>query len=132
MAAVADHVPMRRFALELHGDAREGQWEPCPVPLSPLTVAALAVVRRHRLGGDLIADGAAGASAGIGLAHLVSSSREASLALSVLPAGGGAEASDNLLPAFVMVLWAESFLGRTKPAWTRPRRVPFSTLERAR
>jgi len=69
--AVADHVPMRRFALELHRlPAREGQIGSVPGAARTLAVAALAVVYRNRRGRDFIADRAAGASAGVRLAHV--------------------------------------------------------------
>src|ERR1700722_19154752 len=74
--AVADHVPMRRFALELHRlPAREGQIGSVSGAARTLAVAALAVVHRNRLGRDLIADRAAGASARVRLAHVFSPSK---------------------------------------------------------
>jgi hypothetical protein len=58
----------------------------------PLAVATLAVVHHHRLARDFITDRAAGASAGISLAHVFSPG--------ILPAGDGADVLDKFLPSF--------------------------------
>src|ERR1700732_2829993 len=64
---------MPRFATEFHAlPVREGQVGSVPGAALPLTVATLAVVHDHRFAGDFITDRAAGASAGIGLAHVFS------------------------------------------------------------
>src|SRR5260370_28573036 len=84
---------MLRFALEFHALlAREGQIGSVPGAALALTVATLAVIHHHRLARDFITDRAAGASAGVGLAHVFSPS--------ILPAGDGADALDKFLPSF--------------------------------
>src|SRR3982074_3014149 len=63
---------MLRFALEFHAyGRREAQIGSVPGAPLALTVATLAVVH-HRFARDLITDRAAGASAGISLAHVFS------------------------------------------------------------
>src|SRR5262245_64844921 len=70
IAAVADDVPMRRFAFESQACARERQVGSMTGAALALTVATLAVVHHERFGWNFIADRPAGASAGIRLAHV--------------------------------------------------------------
>src|ERR1700694_1941548 len=66
---------MLRFAFAFHAPlVCEGQIGSVPGAALALTVAALAVVHRDRFAGDFITDRAAGASAGISLAHVLSPS----------------------------------------------------------
>src|SRR4051794_14223640 len=64
---------MRRHAREFHGLARwKGHVGSVPGAALALTVATLAVVRKHGLTRDFITDRAAGTSAGVSLAHACS------------------------------------------------------------
>src|SRR5947208_5798322 len=61
------------FALEFHAlPARESQIRPVPGAALALTVATLAIVHHQRFAADFITDRAAGASAGVSLAHAFS------------------------------------------------------------
>src|ERR1700726_1839768 len=133
--AVADHVPMRRFALELHRlPAREGQIGSVPGAARTLAVAALAVVHRNRLGPDFIADRPPGAPPRCKACSCLSPNKALHW-----PRRFPSRQSfpSTIAPMFwttffqpsLMLLKAVSFFGRTKPEWTRRRRVPFSTLE---
>src|SRR5258708_33485994 len=115
---------MRRLAFERHAlPVRESQVGAVPGAALALAVAALAIALHHRFAGDFIADRAAGAAAGIGLAHCLP------------PACSSARAPRSLTTFFQpapMVVRALSFRGETKPEWTRLRRVPPGTRDRGK
>ena len=119
IAAIGDDVPLLSFALERHVQlAGEGQIRSMSGATLALTVETLAVVLEQRVTGDLIADGAAGAAAGIRLAQFFSPS-----SFAMEPMFG-----TTFFQPSPMLFHAESFFGVTKPEWTSCRRVPVSTL----
>src|SRR5258708_1232570 len=115
---------MLRFTREFHAAlVREGQVGPVPGAALPLTVATLAVALDQRFASDFIADRAAGASAGISLAHVFSPTIKGgaqrklqtaifSIASVLLFAGDGADALDNLLPSSTHALESRIVLRR--------------------
>src|ERR1700694_3753048 len=103
---------MPRFALEFHAGARrEGQIGSVPGAALPLTVATLAVVHDNRFARDFITDRAAGASAGISLAHVFPPV--------IQPAGDRADAFDNLLPCFAHGLESRIVLRRDEISFSQ-------------
>src|SRR4051812_45983847 len=71
VAAVGDLVPVVRLPGQLdRGPVRKGQVGAVPGAAGLLAIAALAMVHEKRLGGDFIADRAAGASPGKGVTHV--------------------------------------------------------------
>src|ERR1700738_897577 len=115
---------MLRFAFEFHALlVREGQIGPVPGAALALTVTALAVVLRHRFGGDFITDRATGASAGVSFAHLFSPAVKVSWTTDTSRASSVFAHPASLSIASRCVIRAR-LLARsetTLPRWRRPR-----------